>query len=74
MVYNKKSYFLYVRRSGMKKFLGSITAMMALSTPAMLLLSADCATGGDCTFVNDSFFIKVVTPLRPTDPLKLIKH
>jgi hypothetical protein len=40
----------------------------------MLLLSADCATGGDCTFVNDSFFIKVVTPLRPTDPLKLIKH
>ncbi len=58
----------------MGKFLKSIAIVSLLGGLALLILSANCATGGDCTFANDSFFIKTVTPLRPTNPLKLIKY
>lgn len=30
-----------------------------------LQLSADCATGGDCTWSNGDLFIKVATALEP---------
>ncbi len=57
----------------MKKFLGSITAVSLVGSLALLILSANCATGGDCTWSNDDLFTSVATALRPLsseDPLR----
>ncbi len=49
----------------MKKFLGSIAAVSLVGSLALLILSADCATGGDCTWSNGDLFIKVAMVLEP---------
>lgn len=49
----------------MKKFLGSIAAVSLVGSLALLILSANCATGGDCTWSNGDLFTSVATALRP---------
>ena len=43
----------------------TIVATILLVGYVYLEFSADCATGGDCTFANGDLFIKVATALRP---------
>lgn len=43
----------------------TIVATILLVGYVYFEFSADCATGGDCTFANGDLFIKVATALEP---------
>lgn len=67
------SYFFQNEEVKMKRFLNGIAAVSLVGSLALLILSADCATGGDCTWSNGDLFTGVATALRPLsseDPLR----